>query len=48
MMQKETLLGAGLHGDKKKPASHRYNPLPLLPSGPGGVQGELVVPAVQK
>lgn len=25
--------------------SHRYNRLPLLPSGPGGVQQELVVPA---
>ena len=24
--------------------SHRYNYLPLLPSGPGGVQQELVVP----
>ena len=24
--------------------SHRYNRLPLLPSGPGGVQQELVVP----
>jgi len=24
--------------------SHRYNHLPLLPSGPGGVQQELVVP----
>ena len=24
-------------------ASHRYNHLPLLPSGPGGVQRELVV-----
>ena len=23
--------------------SHRYNLLPLLPSGPGGVQRELVV-----
>ena len=23
--------------------SHRYNHLPLLPSGPGGVQQELVV-----
>jgi hypothetical protein len=23
--------------------SHRYNRLPLLPSGPGGVQQELVV-----
>jgi hypothetical protein len=23
--------------------SHRYNHLPLLPSGPGGVQRELVV-----
>jgi len=23
--------------------SHRYNCLPLLPSGPGGVQQELVV-----
>ena len=34
-------------GDKKqnsKPISHRYNRLPLLPSGPGGVQQELVVP----
>ncbi len=24
--------------------SHRYNRLPLLPSGPGGIQRELVVP----
>jgi len=24
--------------------SHRYDRLPLLPSGPGGVQQELVVP----
>ena len=23
--------------------SHRYNLLPLLPSGPGGIQRELVV-----
>ena len=28
-----------------KPASHRYDRLPLLPSRPGGVQRELVVPA---
>src|SRR4051812_8908143 len=28
---------AGLGGNKKgKPTSHRYNRLPLLPSGPGG------------
>jgi hypothetical protein len=27
-----------------KPTSHRYNRLPLLPSGPGGIQQELVVP----
>jgi hypothetical protein len=33
------------HVEKKgKPTSHRYNRLPLLPSGPGGVQQELVVP----
>jgi len=25
-------------------ASHRYDRLPLLPSGPGGVQQELVAP----
>ena len=32
-------------GEKKSgQASHRYNRLPLLPSGPGGVQRELVVP----
>jgi hypothetical protein len=30
---------------KYKPTSHRFNRLPLLPSGPGGVQQELVVPA---
>ncbi len=24
--------------------SHRYDRLPLLPSGPGGIQRELVVP----
>jgi hypothetical protein len=29
---------------KYKPASHRYNRLPLLPSDPGGVQQELIVP----
>lgn len=28
---------------KYGPASHRYNPLPLLCSHPGGVHGELVV-----
>jgi hypothetical protein len=28
--------------------SHRYNRLPLLPSGPGGVQQELVVPVCQR
>jgi hypothetical protein len=42
-MKKETKLFR-----KKKRAnraSHRYNRLPLLPSGPGGVQQELVVPA---
>ncbi len=27
----------------KLDTSHRYNRLPLLPSGPGGVQRELVV-----
>ncbi len=27
----------------KRLISHRYNRLPLLPSGPGGVQQELVV-----
>jgi len=27
--------------------SHRYNRLPLLPSGPGGVQQELVVQICQ-
>ena len=27
--------------------SHRYNYLPLLPSDPGGVQQELVVPICQ-
>jgi hypothetical protein len=34
--------------ERKKKAnrtSHRYNRLPLLPSGPGGIQQELVVPA---
>ncbi len=29
---------------KCKPTSHRYDHLPLLPSGPGGVRQELVVP----
>jgi len=28
--------------------SHRYNRLPLLPSDPGGVQQELVVPICQR
>jgi hypothetical protein len=28
--------------------SHRYNRLPLLPSDPGGVQQELVVPVCQR
>lgn len=35
----------------KLSTSHRYNLLPLLPSGPGGVQRELVVydfPRVQR
>jgi hypothetical protein len=35
-----------LKKEKKKGrllTSHRYNRLPLLPSGPGGVQQELVV-----
>jgi len=27
----------------KRPASHRYDLLPLLPSGPDGVERELVV-----
>jgi len=27
----------------KLPTSHRYDHLPLLPSGPGGVQQELIV-----
>jgi hypothetical protein len=27
----------------KLPTSHRYDYLPLLPSGPGGVQQELIV-----
>jgi hypothetical protein len=30
---------------KANRTSHRYNRLPLLPSGPGGIQQELVVPA---
>ncbi len=29
---------------KRQPVSHRYDRLPLLPSGPGGIQQELVVP----
>lgn len=29
---------------KDKPVSHRFDHLPLLPSGPGGVRQELVVP----
>ena len=38
-------LAGNLTGKKNgKPTSHRYNRLPLLPSGPGGVQRELVVP----
>jgi len=35
------------HPSKKEPGkliiSHRYNHLPLLPSGPGGIQQELAV-----
>jgi len=31
-----------------KPTSHRYNRLPLLPSDPGGVQQELVVPICRR
>ena len=27
----------------KRSVSHRYNYLPLLPSGPGGIQQELIV-----
>jgi len=41
-----------INGRKKRAnqTSHRYNRLPLLPSDPGGVQQELVVPVrrVQK
>ena len=33
---------------RKKRVSHRYDRLPLLQSWPGGVQQELVVPAVQR
>jgi hypothetical protein len=40
-------LRKGIPGINKKKGklliSHRYNRLPLLPSGPGGVQQELVV-----
>jgi hypothetical protein len=35
---------SGAENKSGKPTSHRYNRLPLLPSGPGGVQQELVVP----
>lgn len=31
----------------KKAVSRRYNPLSLLPSGPGEVNGELAVPPLQ-
>ena len=34
--------------DIKKAVSRRYNLIPLLPSGPGGVHRELAVPPVQK
>ena len=34
-------------GKIKKAVSRRYNPLSLLPSGPGEVNGELAVPPVQ-
>ena len=43
----EKTFGDLVSGRVKKVAnrtSHRYNRLPLLPSGPGGVQQELVVP----
>jgi hypothetical protein len=45
-MDKINLCFAKDYRNKKrcKPTSHRYNRLPLLPSGPGGVQQELVVP----
>jgi len=33
------------HKKRANRTSHRYNRLPLLPSGPGGIQQELVVPA---
>jgi hypothetical protein len=38
------ILGEKKRKKKASPASHRYDRLPLLPSGPGGVQQELVVP----
>ena len=34
-------------GKIKNAVSRRYNPLSLLPSGPGEVNGELAVPPVQ-
>jgi hypothetical protein len=38
-------MDSSLESQKKgKPASHRYNRLSLLPSGPGEVWQELVVP----
>ena len=40
------MLEYNIHEIKKKGKlliSHRYNHLPLLPSGPGGIQQELVV-----
>ena len=46
---KKSVVCAGKYGKKKgkikkaNQISHRYNHLPLLPSGPGGVRQELVV-----
>ena len=42
-MQEKEWVGVGYLKKGKLLISHRYNLLPLLPSGPGGVHRELVV-----
>lgn len=47
-MKYERAYGNTLEQKRKMRVSHRYDRLPLLHSWPGGVQQELVVPAVQR
>ena len=42
-MQEKEWVGVGYLRKGKLLISHRYNLLPLLPSGPGGIHRELVV-----